>query len=687
MRTVRVLFALVLLGCGAEGPDLLRPATVELRPAPDPGAALRSGIEAYERGDLEKARLLLELAASSRFELADHALDFLARVRAAQGDPAGAVAAWRELLEGYPDSVGTATACLGIAREHLAAGDFEEAERLAARARQESLERSTEAEALWVQAQAARQRGNLEKSRALALELRRRYPESRWSREAREAAWLERDELLQGPFSRLRQEIELRLAEGEAARALELVRSASGRYRTEAERAGLRLQEAAALGALGSRREAEHTLLLLRREHPKRPEAAEALYRLASLAWNEDRDADALHRFSVFLRAYPRATRASEALYGIGRIFQDRGAHEPAIRAFSTLLQRHPKSPLADEAAWRIGWSEYLRGRFFQAAAAFERAAERPAPFGPAALYWRARALERLQSAANLQYEQILDRFPASYYAALAEQRIGAPEGSRLRPRLAENRLPARPVLSGAFSDDAYGRRISTLLDLRLPRLARLELSRVERRWPARWDDRTFLDAWLASGGFAEALRRATRAGACQPGEPAFAYCYPLAFWDIVSRESEQHGIDPFLVLAIVRQESAYDPYARSAARALGLMQLLPSTAQRTANRVGIDVSEESLLRADANLVLGIAHLRELLDRYGGNVVRALAAYNAGTDAVARWESKVRGAEDDEFVERIGFRETRDYVRRVLANRRVYRALYEPSDVPRDGRR
>jgi len=154
-------------------------------------------------------------------------------------------------------------------------------------------------------------------------------------------------------------------------------------------------------------------------------------------------------------------------------------------------------------------------------------------------------------------------------------------------------------------------------------------------------------------------------------------YLYPLGYWETVRAAARAHGVDPFLVLALIRQESLFEPEATSSAGARGLMQLLPATARHLARTDGASPPAELALEdVETNIDLGTRLLARLLRQFGGSLVKALAAYNGGEDAVAKWERRYAGREPDEFVELISFRETRDYVKSVLRNYRVYRRLY-----------
>jgi soluble lytic murein transglycosylase len=151
---------------------------------------------------------------------------------------------------------------------------------------------------------------------------------------------------------------------------------------------------------------------------------------------------------------------------------------------------------------------------------------------------------------------------------------------------------------------------------------------------------------------------------------------YPMPFANLLASEANRQGLDPMLVASIIRQESAFDPRARSGADARGLMQVLPSVGRQLALRLGIRGFEPILLyQPEVNLRMGTVHLAASLREYS-RLVHALAAYNAGGTRVKRW-LETAGTEDPEwFVERIPIPETRDYVRRILVNLARYKAIH-----------
>jgi soluble lytic murein transglycosylase len=150
---------------------------------------------------------------------------------------------------------------------------------------------------------------------------------------------------------------------------------------------------------------------------------------------------------------------------------------------------------------------------------------------------------------------------------------------------------------------------------------------------------------------------------------------YPRGFWDSVIAASERNQLDPYLVAALIRQESLFNPQARSISDARGLMQLLPGTAKRYAVAAGITTSPLDLYDPQTSIQLGTVYLRDLMSMFNGDAFRVVAAYNAGERSVSQWNARYPGNED-QWVENIGFRETRDYVKKVIGGMREYHLLY-----------
>jgi soluble lytic murein transglycosylase len=155
---------------------------------------------------------------------------------------------------------------------------------------------------------------------------------------------------------------------------------------------------------------------------------------------------------------------------------------------------------------------------------------------------------------------------------------------------------------------------------------------------------------------------------------------YPLVFAAEVKSEAAAKGVDPFLVQALIREESRYNHKAISRSNALGLMQLLPATGYGVAKRLGVPiVDKQDFFKPAINIKLGTDYLSYVLGRYSGNALFAVASYNGGPNAVRTWQSRqeATGISDlDYFEENIPVRETRDYVRKVFGAYWNYVTIY-----------
>ena len=157
-------------------------------------------------------------------------------------------------------------------------------------------------------------------------------------------------------------------------------------------------------------------------------------------------------------------------------------------------------------------------------------------------------------------------------------------------------------------------------------------------------------------------------------------HIFPMAYWDLISKYSAQNNLDPYLIAALMAQESTFVPGIRSHANAYGLLQLLPPTARQTARKLKIPYSTRLLTNPEANVRMGTAHFADLIRDFGGGVHLALASYNAGESAVRRWINERPGLADrEEFIDDIPYPETQNYVKRILGTAEDYRRLYAGS--------
>jgi soluble lytic murein transglycosylase len=158
------------------------------------------------------------------------------------------------------------------------------------------------------------------------------------------------------------------------------------------------------------------------------------------------------------------------------------------------------------------------------------------------------------------------------------------------------------------------------------------------------------------------------------------ALLYPLPYYPIIVGRSKQVGIDPMLLMAIIREESRFDPDAVSAASARGLTQFVLPTARRFGATVGLPrIKAQDLHQPEISIALGAAYLGDLANRYGGAQHMMIAAYNAGEDQARLWQSHCYSRDAAEYFSKVGFAQTREYLRKVASSRARYAELYGSS--------
>ncbi|MEO6202937.1 MAG: lytic transglycosylase domain-containing protein, partial [Nitrospirales bacterium] len=168
------------------------------------------------------------------------------------------------------------------------------------------------------------------------------------------------------------------------------------------------------------------------------------------------------------------------------------------------------------------------------------------------------------------------------------------------------------------------------------------------------------------------------RKGQLHSSSAAWLGAFPMGYQRVIQSFAPKQ-VDPFLVAGLIREESLYSARVVSPVGAIGLMQLMPETAKRVGRQLGLpdsDSDRKGLEEPNRNIQLGTYYLGQLLNEFQGNIIYSVAAYNAGPQAVKRWIGQNGHRDPDEFVELIGYRETRGYVKRVLGSYRIYRTLF-----------
>jgi soluble lytic murein transglycosylase len=390
---------------------------------------------------------------------------------------------------------------------------------------------------------------------------------------------------------------------------------------------------------------------------------------------------------------FPESEWAAETLNNLAQLYATTDDDAAADQVFRELLVRFPTHRYSERAAWKAGWADYRNRRFAEAAAIFESAAATfpRADNRPAWLYWSGRARDQISdaSAANARYRLVVADYANSYYGRLASALLAA----RRQPVTREAADVPPPGSAPGRTPPSEG----IIRELTAVQLFDDALREVQYAQEV-WGDSAQLQAttaWIrhqqglglkaqerfaALRGAINTMRRAypqfLAAGGEDIPQDVLRIIFPLDYWPLIEKYSRQHDLDPYLIAALMAQESTFTAEIRSSANARGLMQLMPSTARRYASKLGIRPFTTALLtQPEINVRIGSYYFKELMDQFGG-AHYALAGYNAGEHRVVRWLQEAPGLPTDEFIDNIPFPETQTYVKRILGTAEDYRRLY-----------
>ncbi|HEX5475508.1 MAG TPA: transglycosylase SLT domain-containing protein [Vicinamibacterales bacterium] len=391
---------------------------------------------------------------------------------------------------------------------------------------------------------------------------------------------------------------------------------------------------------------------------------------------------------------FPDSTWAEEALNNLGSYYIIADQDDLAAQAFKRLLDLFPSGVHTERAAWKYGWWCYKTGAYAETARVFETtaAAFPHSDYRPSYLYWAGRAHQRLgeRTAANARLQLVYTDYMNSYYGRLAQKQLAGRRAVDAESPSPDVAMPAAAHAVQAPASDLpmTAPLIRHLLAAGLDDDALNEIRYAQRMW----GDSTPLQATVAWIAYDEGdlrrgitlMRRAYPQHLAAGGEDLppeiLQVIFPLTYWTAIRRTAQAHHLDPYIMAALINQESTFEADAHSAANAWGLMQIVPSTGRRLARRLGIRRYRNALLtNPDVNIRMGMLYFSQLVDQFGG-IYYALASYNAGESRVVRWKAERPGLEEDEFIDDIPFPETQNYVKRILGTAEDYRRLYGDGD-------
>jgi len=327
------------------------------------------------------------------------------------------------------------------------------------------------------------------------------------------------------------------------------------------------------------------------------------------------------------------------------------GDLDGALKIYDDVVSRYPSD--AEEATWGTGWTHYVASDYRKAAGVFSKLYSKYED--PKYLYWQARSAELSGDDAKALYGA-LEKHGNNFYTALAA---------------ALGKIKIRNYLSVEIpgGDGADVQRQFERSDMLLS-LNMIGEAKAELQWIARKIDTPLALVATASrfqkiGDYKRSVTLATK---MPYSETLHRFWYPLAFWEDVEKAAKKNDIDPLIALSVMREESRFDPDARSVAGARGLMQLMPHTAYSLDKSVRLGISRDSQINdVRNNIRLGVYYLKSLFKEFK-SLPHVLAAYNAGEVIVKKWEQQGNHKAADEFIEDIPYAETRNYVKKVMTS-------------------
>jgi soluble lytic murein transglycosylase len=447
---------------------------------------------------------------------------------------------------------------------------------------------------------------------------------------------------------------------------------------TPAERLAIRGEIGRALFNADRYDEAEKMLLEVVRFATSPSSAASALFLAGRAQYRDGRQTLARQTFMRVAERYPDTDAAAQAMYLSADLDHDDGNLSRARERYRRTIGMSSDVDEVGLAHMRLGALAYQEGNFEVALSAFDNY-RKVYPSGrrfQQASYWAALALRKLgdEEGARRRLEETRLRDPISYYGGRATQILGRTLwDARLEPSPQPDPLHMLQVTREL-------ERVDLLREIGWSDAAAYELERARRNLAsADGADYALAEALNARGftsyGISLGWDIYRREGAWNAR--LLRIIYPFPFREMVSAEATERGVDPFLAAALIRQESNFSAGAVSPVGAIGLMQVMPSTGRTLARSLEIErFSPVMLKQAEVNIHLGMIHLADQLRTYRGRLPVVLAAYNAGSGRIDRWREFPEFADDEQFAERIPFTETRDYVKIVQNNARLYAALY-----------
>ncbi len=625
----------------------------------DPKDKFKKGYCFIKLGQYQQGVTRLNGVAGELPEIGDYVIYFQAAGYENLGDYNNSAALFNKILSQYPDSGLKKKALSRLGNIYTQSGDYGNAERIFRSLSNEEKNRSLKASYLLGLGEAMEKQGKYSEAVATYKRIWVQFPETKSSSEAYTAAT--NISSTQGtPFqpsqSDYLQRANILFDKSRWSAALSNYSKLSSKSTEVRTNMGISMVKTKRLN------EAENLL--------KNINSPRSLFWRGKLKTKQGLDSQASSLYIQIHNQFPNSALAAEGLYNAARLYQINNQTQQAIKTYDILIRSYPRNKYAEDGAWNLGWIYYRKGQYREAHGTFSAFTESESSFNASnAKYWRARTLEkqgRLDEA-QVQYRELAGSTTPTYHTYMAQKKSGySPTYANINPE------------SIALNSKASTRkqRAQLLIALGMPEEAQLEIVAMEDE--ANTKEEFVIVSLLYSqvDDYYQSIKVAQGIGLPQ----ANRLSYPKGYQEFVVPYAKKYGVDELIVYSIIREESRFQKDVVSPADAVGLMQLIPPTARTVARQIGINGFSTAMLTIPRiNIEMGIFYFKQVLDKFNGDVELALASYNAGPHRAADWKARFYGLEKDEFIEEVPFRETRNYIRRILRSYGAYKAIYGSS--------
>lgn len=411
--------------------------------------------------------------------------------------------------------------------------------------------------------------------------------------------------------------------------------------------------------------------------------------------WRNDQNRQFLDIVNRVVTEAPTSKEATEARVLLGKYYiTDETSYDKATAYLSDAIKAGANGDQG-ENLWTLGWTYVVAQRYDDALRTFDQylAAYPDADYTTNALFWTGLVQQRLgrSEQRDLALGRLIQQYPYAYYSYRAREVLGL----KAAPTTSIDGATPFPDLSVAQPHETELRLgvVRKLLEIGLRSEAARELKSITASAPndpvlAFRMAELYSDAnepLKAMGILQSRFREILRHGGSNVPERFWQLLYPRPYWKEIEAAGSRMKLEPYMIAAITRQESAFDPTVVSNAGAVGLMQIMPAELSRITADAGLaPATRQDLFDPARNTEVGAAEFTQKMARMNGNRTLAIASYNAGEEAVGRWLAKTPIDDIDFFIESIPFNETRLYVKNVTRNLYEYRRIYEstPGGAP-----